>query len=231
MCGRYSVVKRQVPPGHRYAGKFAGLDPVPNYNAAPSQPLPVIPNTSQQVELFTWGLVPAWSKDGRGSKPINARAETITTSPMFNRLIRSKRCLVPADSFYEWQVKPLIENTLFGPAPGKAQTVKQPYRIMLKNEDLFSFAGLYDEWVDKSTGEMRRTFTIITTQANELVRPIHERMPVILTPDAEELWLDPHEKEVLDLLRPYEASKMKAYPISTLINSPASRRAEIINSL
>jgi putative SOS response-associated peptidase YedK len=231
MCGRYSVVKRQVPKGHRYADKLAGLDPEPNYNAAPSQPLPVIPNTSQHVELYSWGLIPSWSKDGRGNKPINARAETITTSPMFNRLIRNKRCLVPADSFYEWQAKPLIENTLFGPAPEKGQIVKQPFRIMMKDEDLFSFAGLYDEWVDKSSGEMLRTFTIITTQANELVKPIHERMPVILTPEAEELWLDPNEKEVLDLLQPYDADKMKAYPISNLVNSPQNRRAEIINSL
>jgi putative SOS response-associated peptidase YedK len=101
----------------------------------------------------------------------------------------------------------------------------------MKDEDLFSFAGLYDEWVDKTTGEMLRTFAIITTQANELVRPIHERMPVILTPAAEELWLDPNEKEVLDLLRPYDAGKMKAYPISKLVDSPLNRRAEIINSL
>jgi putative SOS response-associated peptidase YedK len=230
MCGRYSVVKRQPPKGHRYA-RFGDLAPEPNYNAAPSQDLPVIPNASQQVELFSWGLVPAWSKDGRGSKPINARAETITTSPMFNRLIRSKRCLVPADSFYEWQAKPVVDNTLFGPAPGKAETVKQPFRIMLKDEDLFSFAGLYDEWVNKSTGEMLRTFTIITTQANDLVKPIHERMPVILTPAAEELWLDVNEKDVLDLLQPYDADKMKAYPISRLVNSPQNRRAEIINSL
>jgi putative SOS response-associated peptidase YedK len=232
MCGRYSVVKRQVPKGHRYADKFGSLDPEPNYNAAPSQSLPVIPNTSQQIELFNWGLVPAWAKDVKGNKPINARAETITTSPMFNRLIRSKRCLVPADSFYEWQVQPLVENTLFGPAPAaKGQSIKQPFRIMMKDEDLFSFAGLYDEWVDKSTGEMLHTFAIITTQANELVRPIHERMPVILTPAAEELWLDLNEKEVLDLLRPYDAGKMKAYPISKLVDSPLNRRAEIINSL
>jgi putative SOS response-associated peptidase YedK len=96
---------------------------------------------------------------------------------------------------------------------------------------LFSFAGLYDEWVDKSTGEMLKTFTIITTQANEVVQPIHDRMPVILTPEAEELWLDAHEKEVLDLLKPYDASKMKAYRISNLVNSPLNKKAEIIKPL
>jgi putative SOS response-associated peptidase YedK len=233
MCGRYSVVKKQIPKDHRYAARFAGIDPAPTFNAAPSQSLPVIPNTSGQVELFTWGLVPGWSKDARGNRPINARAETIAISPMFNRLIRNKRCLVPADSFYEWQVKPVVENTLFGEAPlaGKANTIKVPYRIMMKDEDLFSFAGLYDEWLDKSTGEMLHTFTIITTEANELVRPIHERMPVILSPDAEELWLDPNEKEVLDLLQPFDAGKMKAYRISNLVNSPANKKADIINPL
>lgn len=233
MCGRYSVIKKQVPKGHRYAEKFAGIDPEPNFNAAPSQKLPIIPNTSQHVEFYSWGLVPSWAKDFRGTRPINARAENITTSPMFNRLIRSKRCLVPADSFYEWQVKPMVENTLFGEAPvhGKNSTVKLPYRILMKDEDLFSFAGLYDEWLDKSTGEVLRTFTIITTEANDLIRPIHDRMPVILTPQTEELWLDEYEKDVVDLLKPYDAGKMKAYRISNLINSPLNKKAEIINPL
>ncbi|MGV3642121.1 MAG: SOS response-associated peptidase [Adhaeribacter sp.] len=231
MCGRYSVVKKQVPKNHRLAPLLEGLDAEPTYNAAPSQNLPVVPSDSHHLEFFSWGLVPSWSKDGKGTRPINARAETITTSPMFNRLIRHRRCLVPADSFYEWQVKPLVENTLFGPAPEKGQTVKQPFRIMMKDEDLFAFAGLYDEWVDKSTGEVHKTFAIITTEANELVKPIHDRMPVILPPGTESLWLDPEEKEVLDLLRPFDAGKMKAYPISTLVNSPSNRRAEIINSL
>jgi putative SOS response-associated peptidase YedK len=102
---------------------------------------------------------------------------------------------------------------------------------MMKDEALFSFAGLYDEWLDKSTGEMLRTFTIITTEANEVVRPIHERMPVILTPEAEELWLDVNEKEVLDLLKPYDGAKMKAYRISNLVNSPVNKKADIINPL
>jgi putative SOS response-associated peptidase YedK len=233
MCGRYSVVKKRVPREHRYADKFADIEENPHYNAAPSQSLPVIPNTSDRVELFKWGLVPAWAKDLKTTKPINARAETITTSPMFNRLIRSKRCLVPADSFYEWQIKEVPENTLFDlPAsPKKGKTIKQPYRIMRQDEDLFSFAGLWDEWLDKSTGEILKSFTIITTEANEVVKPIHDRMPVILTPEAEELWLDPNEKDVLDLLQPFDASQMKAYRISDLINSPVHNSPEVLNSL
>jgi putative SOS response-associated peptidase YedK len=233
MCGRYSVIKKSVPKQHRFAAKLTALEQEPHYNAAPSQRLPVIPAASQQAALFQWGLVPAWAKDLKIRKPINARAETLTTSPMFRSLISRKRCLVPADSFYEWQIKELPENTLFDmPAPArKKKTAKQPYRILMKDEDLFSFAGLWDEWLDKSTGELLKTFTIITTEANEVVRPIHDRMPVILTPEAEEIWLDENEKDVIDLLTPYDADKMKAYPISELINSPFNNTPEIINSL
>ena len=101
----------------------------------------------------------------------------------------------------------------------------------MKNDELFSFAGLYDTWVDKSSGEEIKTFTIITTEANELVKPIHDRMPVILTAEAEELWLNEQEKDVIDLLKPYDADKMKAFPISNLINSPTNNSPEVLNSL
>ncbi|PIQ21286.1 MAG: hypothetical protein COW65_10030 [Cytophagales bacterium CG18_big_fil_WC_8_21_14_2_50_42_9] len=127
------------------------------------------------------------------------------------------------------------QTDLFGNlVSDKGKSKKQPYRIALTNDDLFSFAGLWDEWIDENTGEVFKTFTIITTEANDLMRPIHDRMPVILTPDAEELWLDEHETNknlLLDLLRPYDAKKMKAYPISELINSPANNSAELLNSL
>lgn len=233
MCGRYSVVKKRLPKEHRFAAQLAQIEDSPHYNAAPSQKLPVITQLGGGIEFFKWGLVPAWAKDLKSAKPINARAETITTSPMFNRLIRSKRCLIPADSFYEWQVKEVPEITLFDlPAlPKKTNQIKKPFRIMRRDEDLFTFAGLWDEWLDKTTGELLKTFTIITTEANDLVRPIHDRMPVILSPEAEELWLDPNEKEVLDLLQPYDANLMKAYPISELINSPANNSPDVLNSL
>ena len=231
MCGRYSLVKKVIPKEHRYAAKFAGIEPEPTYNAAPSQLLPVMPLDSPKAEYFSWGLLPSWAKDAKMHRPINARAETLTTNGMFRNLLARKRCLVPADGFYEWQVQ-APGTDLFGNASAvKGKPKKQPYRITLKNEDLFSFAGLFDTWVDKNTGEEMKTFTIITTEANELVKPIHDRMPVILTPEAEELWLDEHEKDVLDLLKPYDAAKMKAYPISDLINSPAHNTAEVLHSL
>lgn len=234
MCGRYSNVKKSISKEHRYAARYAGITPEPNYNAAPSQSLPVMPTGSNKVEFFQWGLIPAWAKELKMAHPINARAETLTSSPMFRSLVSRKRCLVPADGFYEWQVKPQ-ENTdpESSKSKLKSKPKKQPYRIMLKSEELFSFAGLWDEWVDKSSGEVLKTFTIITTQANELVKSIHERMPVILTPEAEELWLDENESKesLLDLLRPYDPDAMKAYPVSELVNSPSNNSPELLNSL
>jgi putative SOS response-associated peptidase YedK len=220
MCGRYSLVKKTVPKEHRFAAKFAGVINDPNYNAAPSQNLPVITHREvDRIQLFSWGLLPFWAKDAKGARrPINARSETLTEKPSFRNLLKSKRCLVLADGFYEWRVTP----------QGKV-----PHRILLRSEDVFSFAGLWDEWTDKGTGEVLHTFTIITTEANELVRPIHDRMPVILSPEAEELWLDENESQddLLDLLRPYEAGEMKAYPVSSLVNSPHNNSPEVLNSL
>jgi len=235
MCGRYSNAKKTIPKEHRYTDRYAGITPKPTYNAAPSQLLPVMPTQSNKVEFFNWGLLPTWAKDIKTAQPINARAESLITNPLFRSLLSNKRCLVPADGFYEWQVQSMPQIDLFGNSvTSKGKPKKQPYRIALKNDDLFSFAGLWDEWIDKNTGEVLKTFTIITTEANDLMRPIHDRMPVILTPDAEELWLDEHETDknlLLDLLRPYDAKEMKAYPISELINSPANNSAELLNSL
>lgn len=216
MCGRYSYVKKELPKEHRFAAKFAGLHFEPHYNAAPSQSLPVIYDKDQPVALFSWGLLSHWAKDPKVVRPINARAETLTEKPTFRSLICQKRCLVPADGFYEWMI---------------TESGKVPFRILLKNEEVFTFAGLWDEWLDKSTGELLKSFTIITTDANELVRPIHDRMPVILSPEAEELWLNKNEKHVLDLLKPFPAKEMKAYPISNLVNSPRNNSPEILNSL
>jgi len=232
MCGRYSLIKKAIPKEHRYAAKFAGKEPEPNYNAAPSQFLPVITTANPQAVYFTWGLLPAWAKDANTKKSINARAESLLTNPMFRGLVSRKRCLIPADGFYEWQVK--SELDMFGqPIATKAKAKKQPFRIALANDDLFSFAGLWDEWLDKSTGELYKSFTIITTDANALVKPIHDRMPVILTPANEERWLNAQEnlEELLAVLQPYEASLMKAFPISNLVNSPANNTADILNSL
>ena len=172
-----------------------------------------------ELQFFSRGLQPFWAKDAKAVKRfINARAETLAEKPSFRNLLQSRRCLVPADGFFEWQ---------------KSEHGKVPHRIMLKSEDLFSFAGLWDEWLDKGTGEILHTYTIITTEANDLVKPIHDRMPVILSPEAEELWLDEHETQaaLLSLLMPYEVDEMKAYAVSPLVNSPMNNVPEVINSL
>lgn len=220
MCGRYSVLPKVNGSRSKAAEMIRkGLEEA-RYNAAPSQRLPVITSTQPNaLQFFSWGLQPFWAKDAKSIKrAINARAETLPEKPMFRNLLKSKRCLVPADGFFEWQKK------------GKE---KVPHRISLKSEELFTFAGLWDEWTDKETGEVLHTFSIITTEANELVRPIHDRMPVMLSPEAEELWLDENEPQegLISLLLPYNSDEMKAYPVSPLVNSPHNNVPEVINSL
>lgn len=220
MCGRYSVAITAKDKNNK-ASKIARLlekyKLEAHYNAAPAQLLPVVTSDKpDQVQLFSWGLLPHWSKDkSHKSKPINARAETLLDKPSFRELISSKRCLVPADGFYEWRTS----------TAGKA-----PYRFLLKNEELFSFAGLWDKWADTETGEVLNTFTIITTQANELVKPTHDRMPVILAPEKEEYWLDKNcsHKLLLDLLQPFPATEMKSYAVSGLVNSVANNSPAIL---
>jgi putative SOS response-associated peptidase YedK len=189
MCGRYSVIPK-AKGDSKVAKLLAKNLKEGHFNAAPSQNLPVITNGKPNtVQFFSWGLQPFWAKDLKSIKrSINARAETLTEKPSFRNLLKSKRCIVPADGFYEWQVT----------ASGKV-----PHRILLKNEELFSFAGLWDEWVDYNTGEILHTYTIITTDANNLVKPIHSRMPVILSTETEELWLDENESQndLLSLFR------------------------------
>jgi putative SOS response-associated peptidase YedK len=157
-----------------------------------------------------WGLVPSWAKDAKLA-PINAKAETLASKPMFRSLLKSRRCVIPTDGFYEWQKVP-------------GQKGKVPYRIELKDRSLFGFAGLWDTWKGPDGKEVP-TFAIVTTKPNEVVAPIHDRMPVILTPEAEVVWLDPavtEAKALAECLKPYPESEVKAYVVSTLVNAPAN---------
>ncbi|MCI1188046.1 SOS response-associated peptidase [Hymenobacter sp. DH14] len=217
MCGRYSFIAPAPTIEQRFDAKFA--EPAsPSYNAAPSQRLPVITNAApDQIQLLQWGLVPAWSRDPAGGpKPINARAETLAEKPSFRMLLARRRCLVLADGFYEWQATP---------------AGKVPHRILLRDEQPFAFAGLWDEWVDRATGELHPTFTIITTEPNELMAGIHNRMPVIL-PDraAEQAWLDDGHRLTTyqHLLQPYDAAAMREYVVSKRVNSPANNDADVL---
>lgn len=217
MCGRYTFITPAPAIAQRFEAAFAEPAPV-SYNAAPSQRLPIITNAAPgQIQLLSWGLVPSWSRDpAAGPRPINARAETLAEKPTFRPLLARRRCLVLADSFYEWQATP---------------AGKVPHRILLREEQPFAFAGLWDEWLDRSTGELRPTFTIITTEPNALMASIHNRMPVILPDRAAELaWLDdgvgvPAHQQ---LLQPLDAAAMRAYAIGTRVNSPAHNDAEVL---
>lgn len=217
MCGRYTVITPAPALARRFSAQAAPT-PAPNFNAAPSQALPIITNaTPGQIQLVRWGLVPAWSRDPAGGpRPINARAETLAEKPSFRQLLARRRCLVLADSFYEWQA---------------TERGKIPHRILLKSEEPFAFAGLWDEWVDKTSGEVHPTFTIITTEPNELMARLHNRMPVILPgPEAERAWLadDLSPAAHQDLLLPYPTDLMQEYAVTTRVNSPAHNDPEVL---
>jgi putative SOS response-associated peptidase YedK len=190
-----------------------------SYNVAPSQGVAtvLVEDGKRKLEMLHWGLIPSWvDNPSIGNKMINARAETIAEKPSFREAFRNHRCLVLADGFYEWQ---------------KTANGKQPYYIRMEDDSPFPFAGLWESW--KSGSEVRST-TIITTDANDVVAPIHNRMPVILHPEDYELWLDPDfdEKEPLTtLLKPYLAEAMEAYPVSRRVNSPSNNEPSIIASV
>lgn len=223
MCGRYTLVgHREIAERlreeivERFRLGQTPLALVSLFNAAPSQELPVVTegeDDDRVVRLMRWGLVPRWRKPGQGSSvaPINARAETLLEKPMFRGLVGRRRCLVPADGFYEWQ---------------RRDGRRQPYRFHLRDNALFGLAGLYDESPD---GEA--SFTIITTSPNALVAPLHDRMPAILRPEDEADWLshdltDPHAARAL--LRPYPAAAMAADPVSPAVNNARNNGPELI---
>jgi putative SOS response-associated peptidase YedK len=219
MCGRYGFV-----PGNNFDERFQvehQQEPLlPSYNVAPGATMPVVVrNSPNRIELMKWGLIPFWAKDPKISyKTINARAETVASSPAFREAFKRRRCLVPASGFYEWQ---------------KTERGKLPYFIHLKETELFAFAGLYDVWKDAEGNELR-TYTIITTIPNDLVQPIHNRMPVILHPDDEAMWIDPKmndTKALRALLQPFPVALMEAYPVSRTVNTPAIDTPALIEPL
>ncbi len=217
MCGRFTLTLDRE--GLQRA--FPGFEPPPvvspRYNVAPTQPVLAVPNNSHNMEFMLWGLIPGWAKDTAiGNKMINARAETLAEKASFKNPYKRRRCLIPADGFYEWQAVPGSKS-------------KTPMYIRMKGGEPFTFAGLWEVW--HPGDENILSCTIITTEPNELMSTIHTRMPVILPPSAWEEWLDPEEQSpgALDhLLKPYPSGDMEAYPISTLVNSPANDRPELI---
>ena len=219
MCGRYTLFKLEQllhrfpwiehPPEHAVA----------RYNVAPTQPVPAISNAEpDRFAFFHWGLIPAWAKDPSiGSRMINARVETLAEKPAFRTALRRRRCLVPADGFYEWRREP----------DGKTKT---PMYIRLKSGEPFAFAGLWETWRPPDGSELP-SCTFITGPPNELVAPIHDRMVVILRPEHYQSWLDPRERhpdELLPMLTPYPADEMEAVAVSRAVNSPKNDSAACV---
>ena len=221
MCGRYTMHTDVDELIEQLKLNFAEIELTPRYNIAPTQDIPVILETEKGrvLKAFRWGLVPHWAQDlSIGNKMINARAETLAEKPSFRSLIKSHRCLIPADGFYEWQ-------------KGEGNT-KTPYFIHRKDDGPFTFAGLWAEWKEKGSDEASiQTCTIITTSANELMEPLHHRMPVILPAKAQNEWLNPdnEDKESLtELLVPYAGDDFEAYPVSREVNAVKNSGPQLI---
>lgn len=222
MCGRFTITVTLEELITHYLiddSKIAVLKP--NYNVAPMHNIPAVIASDEGKRLgeLRWGLVPVWAKDEKiGNKMINARAETVAEKPTFKRLLKSKRCIIPADGFYEWK---------------KDGASKQPFRILLNDGGIFSFAGLYDTWEDPE-GNKLSTCSIITTTPNSLMADIHDRMPVILRPEDEADWLGRDNEDVeslLKLLKPFDASKMRAYKVPWAVGNVRNNSKELLEDI
>jgi putative SOS response-associated peptidase YedK len=211
MCGRYRLSRRKQIIEEHFDSVSGEEDWSPRYNVAPTQPVPIIrqhpKEPRRELSLARWGLIPWWAKDASGAaRMINARSETAATLPAFRDAFKARRCIVPADAFYEWH------------RTGKA---KQPYCFEVNDGELFAFAGLWERWKN-SDGKALETCSILTTTPNALTSTVHDRMPVILDPNNYDVWLDPGFADaaaVSELLKPYDARLMRSYPVSARVNS------------
>lgn len=222
MCGRFTLRSDPETLTETFPGfTTPAVDEMsPRYNIAPSQGVAVVPNNGENnVEFFQWGLIPSWAKDPKiGNRMINARAETLAEKPSFRVPYKRRRCLVLTDGFYEWKAEPGSKS-------------KTPFYIRLRSEKPFAFAGLWEAWSPNIDDDPLLSCTIITTSPNALMETIHRRMPVILEPDAYNLWLDPSDqspKQLDGLLKPYPDEEMMAYPVSRLVNRPSNDSLDCI---
>jgi putative SOS response-associated peptidase YedK len=227
MCGRFAQYADPDTLAHHFGVEATAVDAQPRYNVSPTQPIRVVRLAAdrQHRELVSlrWGLVPFWSKgpDNRYSM-INARAETVASKPAYRAAFAQRRCLIPADAFYEWQ-------------PGKEG--KQPYAIRPKDQAPFAMAGLWEHW-QGDDGSVIDSCTILVTEANALLRPLHERMPVILDPADYGTWLggersdqEPDQAMLQALLKPVDPSGWEVYPISRAVNKPVNDSPELLEPL
>lgn len=224
MCGRSSLTKNEKEIEERFHATFYSEDlerynPLPNFNVAPSQFHPVITNNNPtKLNLFKWGLIPSWAKDPKmGFKMINARVETLGEKPSFKGALESRRCLVPFDGYYEWK---------------KTSIGKQPFRIVTKNIDIFTVAGLWEKWTPEN-GEVIFSFTLITQSASDSIAHIHDRMPAILNPADERIWIesDISSSEALKIIQPYPDHWLHYYPVSTWVNKVSANDPSLIEEI
>lgn len=218
MCGRFTL----RTPTNQLLLAFAldqGPPLTPRFNIAPTQQIAGVrarADGGRELALFRWGLIPSWAKDEQiGNRTINARAESVAEKPSFRAAFQKRRCLILADGYYEWQ---------------KQGVAKQPFFIHRADDRPFAFAGLWERWqpMDRPAVE---SCTILTTEANEFTRPIHDRMPVILLPRDYDLWLDPAMKDrarLEPLLRPYPEADLAAMEISTKVNNPRNEGPDLL---
>ncbi|WP_408976310.1 SOS response-associated peptidase [Paenibacillus jiagnxiensis] len=222
MCGRFTLVADESEVFETFSVERVDYEYSPRYNVAPSQTIAAIAHWDGERVLtgYRWGLIPFWAKDAKiGYKMINARAETIESKPAFRNLLSRNRVVIPSDGFYEWK---------------KAGDDKQPFRFQLESKKVFGFAGLFDTWEHPENGEMIRSCTIITTEPNQLVQDVHDRMPVILNSEGVNMWLDPKvtDKHVLqDLLVPYPAEQMILYPVSKMVGNVKNNQASLVDEI
>ena len=212
MCGRFALLTHAEALIERFGVEEVIKRPEPRYNISPSQSVTVVvQREKRELTEMRWGLIPSWAKDASiGKRMINARAETVSEKPSFRSAFKKRRCLILADGFYEWQ---------------KVGKIKIPTHIRIMNREPFAFAGLYEYWKTKS-GKMLESCTIITTTPNELMSPIHHRMPVILSPENEDAWVDPENQntpELMSMLKPNAPDQMEAFEVSDFVNSPQNQ--------
>ena len=222
MCGRFVRKSTLEEIATAFDLDISGIDFdfAPRFNISPGQQVAAaIFDAGRKLKPFKWGLVPFWAKNEKiGYKMINARAETVAEKPGFKQAFTKRRCIVVADGFYEWQ---------------HAGKTKVPHFVHFKNEKPMGFAGLYERW-KAPNGKALDTCTIITTSANALMQPIHDRMPVILYKKAFGTWLDPNANDshkLTELLKPFDPDKMESYPVSPLVNSPKNNSPECIKRI
>ncbi len=210
MCGRFTL----RTPANIVKDMF-GLEPLPElrprYNIAPTQPIAVVrsEDAERRLHMLRWGLIPWWAKDvSIGNRLINARAETVATKPAYRESFEQRRCLIPADGFYEWQ------------RLGNGR--KQPFHVDLSTGDPFAFAGVWDRWRDPVSDAVTESCALITIEANSVVAPIHHRMPVMLPPSSFAAWLEPDAQPegLQEMLRPIAGERVRATPVSVLVNRP-----------